>query len=166
MAKLLPILIVAIAVLLSVEAESFKCWKKRQKAHQSPRENYLDYQLEQIRRENGIEVEKEPSDEECENERLGYNKWRSIAEQLYIGFLFIIVPVVIILMINNVKMYVASLSKYDSEGARPTRARSNMNTQQMLESCLMLKKEYIYTYNHIIMLENQRENSRQIVEKN
>lgn len=93
--------------------------------------------MEQISRENGIEVEKEPSDEECENERLGYNKRRSLAEQFYIGFLFIIVPVVIYLIINNLKMYMTSLSKNDNEGARSTRARSNK--QQMLE-CLRLKK--------------------------
>lgn len=119
------------------EAESFKCWKKRHKKFQSPSENFMDYQMEQLSREYGREVEKEPSDEECENERLGYNKRRSLAEQFYMGFLCIIVPVVVYFMINTVKIYIASLSKNENEGARLTRTRSNK--QQMAE-CLRLKK--------------------------
>ncbi|XP_063425490.1 uncharacterized protein LOC134709252 [Mytilus trossulus] len=129
MTKLLLILIVAIAVLASVEAESFECMKKRQKAHQSPSENYHDYLMEQILRENGIEIEKEPSKEECEKEReldrqkqksyRGSNKVRSISELLYLVWGFIIVAVIIFAsMIPIVLLVVYVDNKYDIIPAR------------------------------------------------
>ncbi|CAC5374088.1 unnamed protein product [Mytilus coruscus] len=153
MAKLLLILIIAIAVLSSVEAESYKCRQKRHKAHQSPSENYLAYKLEEINREHGIEKEKEPSDEECEKEReldrqASYQSPTrlSISETLYCLFIVLVLAGPVVYLI----LFVAS--KYGRVGARP-----NTYQEQTWESVHRMQTSNTNFMKHMDMLKRQRE---------
>ncbi|VDI72628.1 Hypothetical predicted protein [Mytilus galloprovincialis] len=153
MAKMLPILIVIIAVFAIVEAESYECKLKRHKANRNPRDNYLDYQSEKLNRENGIEKEKEPSDEECEKEReldrqTSYQtpKRLSISETFYGLFIILVLvgPVVFLIL------FVAN--KYGSVGARP-----NTHPELTWESVHRMQRSNTDFMEHIAMLKRQQE---------